>query len=224
MSDSWTRFATATENRSASSQTPPWIQLAASNLRSDKGASFALQQDGSYLVTGTNADFDVYTFQTETNLPGITSLRLEALADDSMNKRGPGRAGNGNFGLSRISLTAAPLAGGKSAAEVKLLEPQVTFQQNDGNLSIAGSLDDNPKSGWAVDPKFGQDHAATFALEQPAGFAAGTRLTIRLEFNVNNKHNFGRFRLAVSANSRTPGDGRPVDRTTGGRTADVETG
>ncbi len=86
---------------------------------------------------------------------------------------------------------------------MKLLEPQVTFQQNDANLSIAGSLDDKPKTGWAVDPKFGEDHAASFGLEKPIGFPEGTRLTIRLEFNVNNKHNIGRLRLAISSARRT---------------------
>ena len=48
-----------------------------------------------------------------------------------------------------------------------------------------------------VDPKFGEDHAAVFGLEKPIGFAGGTRLAIQLEFNVNNKHNIGRLRLAI---------------------------
>ncbi len=39
------------------------------------------------------------------------ALRLEALADDSMTKRGPGRADNGNFGLSRITVSIQPLDG-----------------------------------------------------------------------------------------------------------------
>ena len=134
----------------------------------------------------------------------ITALRLEALADDSMSKRGPGRAGNGNFGLSRITLAIQPLDGSGQSTNIELLDPAVTFEQNNGNLSIRSSLDDNPKSGWAVDPKFGQDHAATFALGKPIGFTEGTRLTIKLEFNVNNQHNFGRLRLAVSSEEQRP--------------------
>ncbi len=181
-----------------------WITLAASSLHSQQGATFLSQDDGSYLVTGKNADFDTYTFESQTSLHGITALRLEALADDSMTKRGPGRAGNGNFGLSRITLSIQPLDESGKATDIKLLDPEVTFQQNDGNLSIASSLDDNPKSGWAVDPKFGQDHAASFRLEEPMGFSVGTRLTIKLEFNVNNKHNFGRLRLAVSSEQQRP--------------------
>ena len=38
----------------------------------------------------------------------VHQLRLEALADPSLPKKGPGRAGNGNFVLSEITVTAAP--------------------------------------------------------------------------------------------------------------------
>ncbi|MBC8353410.1 MAG: PSD1 domain-containing protein [Planctomycetes bacterium] len=196
--------ARSEEDVETGSSVAPWITLVPSSLRSDAGTSFVAQSDGSYLASGTNADFDDYTFETETSLQGITALRLEALSDDSMTKRGPGRAVNGNFGLSRITMAIQPLEGAKELTEIKLLEPQVTFQQNDGGLSIASSLDDSPKSGWAVDPKFGEDHAASFGLEKPIGFAEGTRLAIKLEFNVNNKHNIGRLRLALSSASERP--------------------
>ena len=36
----------------------------------------------------------------QTDLTGITAIRLEALADPSLVKGGPGRATNGNFALS----------------------------------------------------------------------------------------------------------------------------
>lgn len=194
----------STSDESEPADIAPWITLAPTSLRSEGGATFAAQSDGSYLAQGANADFDAYTFETETSLENITALRLEALADDSMQKRGPGRAGNGNFALSRITLTVQPLAAASDPVEVKLLDPQVTFQQNEGGLSIASSLDDDPKSGWAVDPQFGKDHAASFGLEKPIGFPAGTRLTVRLEFNVNNKHNIGRLRMAISTAPERP--------------------
>lgn len=182
----------------------PWITLVPLSLRSENGASFAAQDDGSYLAQGTNADFDIYTFETETSLQNITALRLDAISDESMAKRGPGRAANGNFGLSRIQLSIQPLSGTEQPVEVTLIEPQVTFQQNDANLSITSSLDDKPKTGWAVDPRFGESHSASFRLESPVGFAEGTRLSVRLEFNVNNKHNIGRLRLAVSTETERP--------------------
>ncbi|MEO8493794.1 MAG: PSD1 and planctomycete cytochrome C domain-containing protein [Planctomycetota bacterium] len=203
------KFLAAVRAKSASGEEPtatdaPWVTLVASSLRSDGGTTFAAQSDGSYLAAGNNADFDVYTFETETSLLDITTLRLEALADDSMTKRGPGRAANGNIALSRISVTVQPLDGSKEPIAVKLLDPQATFQQNESGLAIASSLDDDPKTGWAVDPKFGEDHAASFGLEKPIGFPAGMRLAVRLEFNVNNKHNIGRLRLAITSAKERP--------------------
>ncbi len=197
------RARTVGDDQAAAKQAP-WVTLAASSLRSQGGATFQEQADGSYLASGTNPEFDVYTFETETNLQGITALRLEALTDDSMAKGGPGRADNGNFALSRIKMTVQPLGETDDPLDVKLRDPQATFQQNDSNLLIAGSLDDNPKTGWAVDPKFGVDHAATFRLEQAVGYPQGTRLAIRLEFDVNNKHSIGRLRLAISSAMERP--------------------
>lgn len=206
------RAKSTSDERVAASDTP-WITLVASSLRSEGGASFAAQDDGSYVASGNNVDFDVYTFETETNLQNITALRLEALADDSMPKRGPGRAPNGNMGLSRISVSVRPLEGAKEPIDVKLLDAKATFQQNESSLSIAGSLDEDPKSGWAIDPRFGENHAASFGLESPIGFPEGTRLSIRLEFNVNNKHNIGRLRLAVTtANDRPALDAKAISQ------------
>jgi hypothetical protein len=54
-----------------------------------------------------------------TEATGISAIRLEALADPSLVKGGPGRAGNGNFALSDFRLTIAPLSGGRQPPERK---------------------------------------------------------------------------------------------------------
>jgi mono/diheme cytochrome c family protein len=187
---------------------PDWIILDLVEYQSAGGATLTRQDDGSLLATGKNPDFDKYTFTAETHLTGITAIRLEALADKSMSKGGPGRAPNGNMGLGNLIVTATPLSGDAPAKTVSLLDPRATFQQNEGNLSIAASIDSNKKSGWAVDPQFGKDHAAVFSTTEEIGFPGGTRLTFTLEFNVNNKHNIGRPRLAISTSSKpAPLDG-----------------
>ncbi len=172
-----------------------WTVLELTDLKSQAGAKFTRQDDGSYLATGTNGNHDTYTATATTKLRRLTGLRLEALADPSMPQKGPGRAPNGNFGLSRITVRAGQ-AGGE-IKPVNLTKPQVTFEQNNSSLSIAASLDDNPSSGWAVDPQFGKDHAAAFTFAEPIDFAEGTQLNITLEFQVNGQHNIGRPRLAV---------------------------
>ncbi len=187
---------------------PTWELLEARELKSKAGATFQKLDDGSYLAVGKNGDSDVYTFTAQTQSRELRALRLEALAHASMAKGGPGRADNGNIGLSRIRAFAS-LDGG-ATNEVKLVRPRATFEQNSNSLSIASALDDNPKTGWAVDPQFGTNHAAIFEFEKPVGFADGTRLEVRLEFELNSKHNIGRPRLSVTTAEQPRFDGEAL--------------
>ena len=123
-------------------------------------------------------------------------MRLEALAHPSFTQGGPGRAGNGNFDLTDFRVTAAPADGKGPAVEVKLINPKATFEQV--SLPVAAAIDDNPKSGWAVDPQFGKNHAAVFEFAQAIGMEGGTVLTFTLKFDGNNGHNIGRPRLSIS--------------------------
>ncbi len=180
-----------------------WELLEASELKSKAGATFKKLDDGSYLAEGKNGDSDVYTFTAPAQAQGLRALRLEALSHPSMTKGGPGRADNGNIGLSRIRVFASPMSGGETN-EVKLVRARATFEQNSNTLSIASALDDDPKTGWAVDPKFGTNHAAIFEFEKPVSIEGGARLEVRMEFALNTRHNIGRPRLAVTT-AEAPG-------------------
>lgn len=186
-----------------------WELLEPTALKSKAGATFKKLEDGSFLAEGKNGDFDVYTFTTDVVARGLRALRLEALSHPSMAGGGPGRADNGNIGLSRIRVFASPLSGVETN-EVKLVRARATFEQDSNTLSIASALDDNPKTGWAVDPKFGTNHAAIFEFDKPVGFDGGTRLSIRLEFDLNTKHNIGRPRLAVTTAEQASFDGESL--------------
>src|SRR6185436_20891848 len=111
---------------------------------------------GSYLAEGKNGDEDVYTFISAPISSRITGVRLDALPDPSLKKSGPGRADNGNIGLSRIRVTM--LASNGARQELSLSKAVADFEQNKESLSLAAALDDNPKTGWAVDPQFGMEH------------------------------------------------------------------
>ncbi|MCX7403520.1 MAG: PSD1 and planctomycete cytochrome C domain-containing protein [Planctomycetia bacterium] len=174
-----------------------WTVLELSEIKSKAGASFKKLDDGSYLAEGNNGDQDIYTIESRPSSRKITGIRLEALADASLPKSGPGRAANGNFGLSKISLSAA--TPGAEPVALKIAKADVDFEQNKSNLSIAASLDDNPTTGWAVDPQFGKDHAAVCTLAQPFELEAGVPLTITLDFRVNTQHSLGRFRISLTS-------------------------
>ena len=169
--------------------------LAEGTLISKGGATFVKASDGSWLATGRNEASDTYTFTTTSAAPGPTALKLEALADDSMKHKGPGRAENGNFALSRIKVSAAP-AGGGAEKDVPLKPGEFTHQQNADGLSVASSLDDNARTGWAVDGQIGKDHAAVFVFAEPVPGPA--KLTVTLEFAVNTSHNIGRPRFSLA--------------------------
>lgn len=188
---------------------PTWALPDTLEIQSREGTKFRHLEDGSDLAEGRNADSDVYTIRAEVRTPGIRSLRLEALSDASLPRGGPGRADNGNFGLSRIRIFSSPISGGPTN-ELRIESARATFEQNSGTLSIASALDDNPKTGWAVDPRFGTNHAAVFELSETAGESGGILLTVRLEFEVNTRHHIGRPRLSVSTSLHPPLDGGPV--------------
>ena len=190
---------------------PTWELLSPTGMTSKGGASFRRLEDGSNLVEGKNADDDEFIITAEVHTRGLRALRLEALADPSLPHGGPGRADNGNIGLSRIRVFASPLGGGETN-EVRLVRPRATFEQNTNSLSIASALDTNSMSGWAVDPRFGTNHAAVFEFADPIGTDGGVRLTVQLEFSLNSRHAIGRPRLSVSSaeNPELGGDFLPA--------------
>jgi len=190
---------------------PGWEVLSVTDARSAAGAGLRPLGDGSFLAEGKNGDTDVYTFEATSGLEGVRALRVEALAHPTMNRGGPGRADNANIGLSRIRAWVSPVNGGPSN-EVRFATARATFEQNPGGLSVKSALDADRGTGWAVDPKFGMDHAAVFECAEPLGYPDGTRWFVRLEFGLNTRHNIGRPRLSVATDPglELKGSGTPA--------------
>jgi hypothetical protein len=190
------RFAKWLAERPKDFAPPKWTVLDVTSSTSKGGATLTRQDDGSILASGKNPDKETLTFVAQTQAKGITAIRLEALADPSLVKGGPGRATNGNFALSDIRLSVAPLSDPKAATPVKFVAARATFEQK--GLPVKAAIDDDKVSAWAVDPQFGKDHAAVFELDKPAGFDGGTVLTFTLSFNNNTGHGIGRPRLSLT--------------------------
>jgi tetratricopeptide (TPR) repeat protein len=175
-----------------------WTVLKPTDMKSQGGATLTELEDHSILVGGANPNKDTFTFVTQTRLPKIKALRLEALAHESLGNGGPGRVAHGNFALSEISVKAEALSGGGKAGNLKLINPHADFEQ-DWN-PVAASLDGKPDTAWGVYPYTGKDHVAVFEMEpsHQAAFGGGTKLTVTLDFQTsNNQHALGRFRLSV---------------------------
>ncbi len=179
-----------------------WRIVQPTEVKTSGGAILKQQPDGSLLASGKNPEFDSYTLTVDTELTDIRHIRLEALADASLAKHGPGRAANGNFALSDFKVSAAPRNGSASPQPLTFSHVRATFEQN--GLPAAAAIDDHEKTAWAIDPKFGQDHAIAVSLDQPVGFAGGTRLVFTLVFKNNAKHAIGRPRLSLSTDEAAP--------------------
>jgi len=176
-----------------------WLTLDDAAVESTGGATMTLEADGSVTATGKNPEFDRYRIGVRTPLHGIRALRIEALSDPSLTRGGPGRADNGNFALSDLRLLQRPTGSTNEPTPVRFGTPTATFEQK--GLPVAAAIDGDAKSGWAVDPEFGKDHAAVFPIEGSVGGDDGTELTLELRFDTNNRHSIGRLRLSVTTNA-----------------------
>lgn len=174
---------------------PAWLVLEFSEATSVGGATFVPQSDGSLLATGKSPEFDTYRFVARLPKGQTLALRLEALAHISFVKGGPGRADNGNFALSDLRAEVRPVGSKEAGRTIALQHPRATFEQK--GLPIAATIDAEPKSGWAVDPQFGKDHAASYVFAEPIVSDGSQELVLTLKFDINNRHSIGRPRVSI---------------------------
>ncbi len=172
---------------------PAWTVLHPTEACAISGATLAAQEDGSLFADGSVPVTDTY----ELTLPAagtISGLKLECLPDDRLPGKGPGRAPNGNFVLSELTLVHHKASG--EAAPVGIGRVVATFSQE--GFAAAGAADGQAETGWAVAPGMGQEQAAIFELAQPLVLAEGERLVLTLTQNHGGGHVLGRFRLAAT--------------------------
>lgn len=203
------------ENHSKSSaiEFEPWRNIRG-EIQSSSTSRFQSQPDGSYLAIGEAPNQETLTF-TATIPPGKwNAIRMEALADPSLPRQGPGRAGNGNFALG--NLTLEHLSKSRGAQPLRLDQPRATHQQNSDSLSIAASIDSDPVSGWAIDGQIGKSQAAVFRIATPLDSQQEDQLRWTLRFHhPNARHSMGRIRFSISSSPEPPvevgGNSTPAD-------------
>jgi hypothetical protein len=175
-----------------------WTALDVLSMRSEGGASFARLDDGSVLVSGANADADAYFIEARSDLASITGIRVEALPDDGLAEKGPGRSSNGNIVLTEARLAASPEKDTAPPRPVKLRSASADFSQKD--FPAAAAIDGKPETGWAILPETGKPHALVLETAEPLGAGPGVLLRVTLEFRSPfARHQIGRFRLAATS-------------------------
>lgn len=175
-----------------------WKVLQLRNPHSTGGSGYTNLPDGSLLAKGVNPIYDTITVESETALTGITAVMLEVLPDPSLPKNGPGRWGaSGNFILDEFAFSALPKSG-PMPANTNLVFATATADWEQQYYRAEHAVDGNPKTGWAIGPRFGQRHVLVASLQEPAGFKGGSRLGFRFDHYHGNSHCVGRFRISVT--------------------------
>ena len=177
-------------------QGPParWTALGYESYVGTEGTSFARYAD-SLLAIGPKPDKDTYIITGTTTLTQITAIRLDALANDTLPQKGPGRQDNGNLTLSEFEAQVFE-PGTTQPAKLKFARATADFDQQGWTSSMA--IDGNAATGWGIHPAVGASHHAVFELAQPLTLKAGAKLTISLKQLSGKSHLIGFFKLSVT--------------------------
>ncbi|MCP5516435.1 MAG: PSD1 domain-containing protein [Verrucomicrobiales bacterium] len=185
-----------------------WMTPATSEFASAAGTDFERLTDGSFRLNGPAADKDVYTVNLDTSLDRVTHLQVQVLPDPALVKNGPGRSDGGNFVLTEIELTAAPLDSTDAPKPVKLARARADFSQD--NYPAWKAIDGRDDTGWGISGPGDWHVARTLTVEfaEPVTFPGGARLALRLKQQFGKQHLIGRLRLALG---RELPDDRPIE-------------
>jgi hypothetical protein len=186
------------ESHAAASQAVAWTVVDPLDAKASSGARFKSMDDKSLLVEGANPANDIYTFGIRTDRKAITAFRLEALPDDGLVEKGPGRSSNGNFVLSEVKVSAAPSADPTTSKVIALKGASADFSQKD--YPITNAIDGRVGTGWAIHPAVGKLHSAIFEFASPVD--DGAALTVSLDFRSEyGQHQIGRLRLSTTSDA-----------------------
>lgn len=171
-----------------------WRRLS-ENPKSKGGATLTRLADDSILASGENPASETYSVSAVLPPGAYTAARVEALPDDSLAAKGPGRSPNGNAVMTGLKVEVARAGETPRLAKSKT----VTADYSQTGYPIEAILDSDPKSGWGIYPEVGKPHAAIFEFGSPLVITEGETATVTLEFaSPFGQHQFGRFRASLT--------------------------
>jgi len=147
------------------------------------------QADGSWLASGPQIKNEAYTLEIDTTGQAIVTLQIEALADPSLPRHGPGR-GDGNFVLSDVRAVYA-------GQPLRFRSATASAQQK--GFDAPRAIDSDLVTGWAISPQFGKNHQLILQLLEPLATEPGKKITLTLHHgHEKGDHALGRFRVLAS--------------------------
>jgi hypothetical protein len=156
--------------------------------------------DDSILVDGAGPAKEAYTLTTPLAVAKLTAVRVEAIPDAAMPKKGAGRSpGDGTFVLTGVTVSVRTTDG--KTHDLALARAEADFAQDGYPASHALKSPDPKKHGWAVAPRQGEPHQILFRLSEPAKLADGDKLIVRLDHQFEFAYpgfSIGRLRLSIT--------------------------
>ena len=174
---------------------PDWSVLAAKELVSTGKVELSADSEGVIRAGGENPDIATYTIVGATSLKKITGFRLTTV---KVNKKGAGRADNGNFVINQFRAELLLSDGRTQSIPFKAVEASHSQNNFDVGNTIDGKIGSN--SGWAVSPKINQDNFAIFA-SNPISVPRDAIIRITIVQSHGKKHTLGGLRLEVTESS-----------------------
>ena len=136
-----------------------WQDLEMPKLKASSGAVLTIGTDRSIRVAGKPGDSDTYTIEGTTTLDRLSAIRVQALPDDNLPSRGPGRAADGRFVLSGLTTMVSGTPDGT------LINLPLGNARDLGRLedaTVLRSLGDATSDGW--NPQAAQPSTAVFEV------------------------------------------------------------
>jgi WD40 repeat protein/mono/diheme cytochrome c family protein len=175
-----------------------WTFLNLQALDAGKKTNLIRLADRSIAATG-DKDPAIYTITAKSNLPQITALRLEALADAELPSQGPGRADNGNFVVTEVEFSMATADKPKDFIKQTFASAVVDFSQDGFAADQVFDGQEKDQRGWAVSGALGISHWMVLRLKKPLEVPEGALLQVKLfQYHNSPGHRLGRFRLSVT--------------------------
>jgi mono/diheme cytochrome c family protein len=169
-------------------------------VASDTELSFKRLDDASWLVSGPNPEKAVYTVQGTIQRAGINAIRFDAMADDSLPAKGPGRVAHGNFVLTELAVEVARQADFSDARKLALRDARADIEQEPKSAKpwlAQHAIDGNEETGWAISPQFGKSHWWIASLSEPLDATGTLHVRVRISQQHGKQHTIGRFKVTL---------------------------
>lgn len=162
--------------------------------------TFNVLEDQSVLFGGTLPGSTVYRFEYDglNDYTGQTLLgvRIDALRHKSLPGGGPGRgdAVRTNFVLNEVEAIVAAVPDG-DVQPLVFGETKASFEQ--AKYGVSNAVDGDPRTGWAIAPKFKDEHWAELRIADPVKLDNDQKLIVSLDQHFGRGRVMGRVKVSL---------------------------